>query len=91
MHLMQELPSTAVRLVHIQHGDSRPYGCAQRSEVLAGIESDVLETFLAQLALVDDVPNGITEKLATLLAADRLPKADQLAALYTEASGESLL
>lgn len=58
---------------------------------MAGIESEVLETFLAQLALVEDVPSVITEKLAVLLAADKLPRAEQLAALYTEASGESLL
>ena len=58
---------------------------------MAGIESEVLETFLAQLANVEDVPSAITEKLAILLAADKLPKPEQLAALYAEASGESLL
>lgn len=58
---------------------------------MAGIESEVLETFLAQLADVEDVPRAITEKLAVLLTADKLPKPEQLAALFTEASGESLL
>jgi hypothetical protein len=58
---------------------------------MAGIESEVLETFLAQLADDDDVPTAITEKLGELLAAAKLPKPEQLAALYAEASGEALL
>lgn len=58
---------------------------------MAGIESEVLETFLAQLAHTEGVPGAVTEGLATLLAADKLPKPDQLAALYAETSGESLL
>jgi hypothetical protein len=58
---------------------------------MASIESELLETFLAQLAQVEDVPTPITEKLAVLLAADKLPKPEQLVALYAEASGESLL
>jgi hypothetical protein len=58
---------------------------------MAGIESEVLETFLAQLAHVEDVPSAITEKLGELLAAAKLPKPEQLAALYAEASGEPLL
>lgn len=58
---------------------------------MAGIESEVLDTFLAALTDVDDVPPQITESLGRLLAADKLPKPDQLVALYTEASGESAL
>ena len=58
---------------------------------MAGIESEVLETFLAALTDVDDVPPQVTERLAALLAADKLPKPDQLVALYTGASGESAL
>lgn len=58
---------------------------------MAGIESEVLETFLAELTALNDVPSQATESLATLLAADKLPKPDQLVALYTEASGESAL
>jgi len=58
---------------------------------MAGIESEVLETFLTQLADDDDVPTAITEKLGELLAAAKLPKPEQLAALYAEASGEALL
>ena len=58
---------------------------------VAGIESEVLDTFLAALTDVDDVPPQVTESLARLLAADKLPKPDQLVALYTDASGESAL
>lgn len=58
---------------------------------MADIESEVLDTFLAALTDVDDVPPQVTESLARLLAADKLPKPDQIVALYTEASGESAL
>ena len=58
---------------------------------MAGIESEVLDTFLAALIDVDEVPPQVTESLAELLAADKLPKPDQLVALYTDASGESAL
>jgi 3-dehydroquinate synthase class II len=57
---------------------------------MAGIESEVLETFLAQLQNAEDVPAGVAEQLGTLLAADKLPKAEQLAALYAADSGEPL-
>lgn len=58
---------------------------------MAGIESEVLDTFVAELTSVDGVPSQVSESLATLLAADKLPKPDQLVALYTDASGESAL
>lgn len=58
---------------------------------MADIESEVLDTFLAELTALNEVPSQVTENLATLLAADRLPKPDELVALYTEASGESAL
>lgn len=58
---------------------------------MAGIGSEVLETFLAELASVDDVPTAIAEKLEELLSAAKLPKPEQLTALYAEASGEPLL
>ena len=58
---------------------------------MSGIESEVMETFLAQLAHSEDVSSAVTKKLGTLLAGDKLPKPDQLATLYAEASGESLL
>ncbi|WP_454174679.1 hypothetical protein [Gordonia sputi] len=55
------------------------------------IESEVLETFLAELTTIDDVPPDVATRLGALLAADKLPKQDQLVALYTNASGESAL
>jgi len=58
---------------------------------VASIESEVLSVFLAELATDADVPAQVTETLATLFTADKLPRSDELAALYTEASGESAL
>ena len=58
---------------------------------MAGIESEVFDTFLAALTDVDDVPPQVTKSLARLLTADKLPKPDQLVVLYTEAGGESTL
>lgn len=58
---------------------------------MAAIDSEVLDTFLTELTTVDDVPPKVTNGLATLLAADKLPKPDQLVAVYTDASGESAL
>lgn len=58
---------------------------------MAGIESEILDTFLADLTQGDDVPPQIIESLAVQLAADKLPMPDRLAALYTDASGESAL
>ena len=58
---------------------------------MASIEAEVLDTFLSQLAHGEDVPDVVREKLGELLSTDKLPKPEQLAALYTEASGESLL
>ncbi|WP_158602883.1 hypothetical protein [Jiangella rhizosphaerae] len=57
---------------------------------MTGIESEVLETFLVQLRNAEDVPAAVAEKLGTLLAADKLPKAEHLAALYASESGEPL-
>ena len=58
---------------------------------MPGIESEVLDTFLAELTAVDGVPPQVIESLAAFLAADKLPKPDQLVGLYTDASGESAL
>lgn len=58
---------------------------------MASIESEVMETFLTELTALNDVPSQVTERLAELLVADKLPKADQLVALYTDSSGESAL
>jgi hypothetical protein len=58
---------------------------------MAGIEAEVLETFLAQLAQCSDVPDSLVSNVGELLAADKLPKPDQLADLYAKAAGESAL
>lgn len=58
---------------------------------MASIESDVLEAFKEQLLQDEGIPRALTEKLGALLAAEKLPKPDQLATLYTEATGESAL
>lgn len=58
---------------------------------MAGIESEILDTFLTELTHVDDVPSQIIERLSAQLAAEKLPKPDGLAALYTDASGEAAL
>lgn len=55
---------------------------------MSGIEAEVLKEFLTELT---GVPTSVSAKLAILLAADKLPKAEELAALYTEASGETAL
>lgn len=57
---------------------------------MAGIESEVLETFLAQLQNAEDLPAGFAAKIGDLLAADKLPRAEQLTALYAADSGEPL-
>lgn len=57
---------------------------------MAGVESEVLEAFLAQLAHTAYVPSALADRLGTLLAAEKLPKPEQLAALYADASGETL-
>lgn len=58
---------------------------------MAGIEAEVLDTFLAQLAHNSDVPAALASSIGELLAADKLPKPDQLADLYTKTAGESVL
>lgn len=58
---------------------------------MASIEVEVLETFLAQLAQCNEVPASLASSIGELLAANKLPKPDQLADLYTRAIGESVL
>ena len=58
---------------------------------MAGIEADVLETFLVQLTHCSDVPDSLVSSVRALLAADKLPKPDQFADLYAQAAGESAL
>lgn len=55
---------------------------------MAGIESEVLEEFLAKLQTTHDVPVKVTEQLGSLLADEKLPKVDQLVAQYMAYSGD---
>jgi len=55
---------------------------------MAEIEADVLAAFVAQLASDGAVPSSLAVSVGQLLAADKLPKADQLADLYTAAASE---
>ena len=52
---------------------------------------DFLYRQIPELTSVDDVPSAIAEKLGELLSAAKLPKPEQLTALYAEASGEPRL
>jgi hypothetical protein len=58
---------------------------------MAGIEAEVLDTFLAQLTHCSDVPHSLASSVGQLLAADKLPKPEQLADLYAKTAGESVL
>ncbi|WP_411558250.1 hypothetical protein [Plantibacter sp. MPB07] len=58
---------------------------------MAGIEFEVLDTFLSDLTGIDEVPEAVTDALAKLLASEKLPKPEVLVSLYTEASGELAL
>lgn len=49
---------------------------------MAGIESDVLATFLGRLKVSDDVPAAVAERLEVVLVQKKLPKPDELARLY---------
>jgi hypothetical protein len=55
-----------------------------------GIESDVFATFIERLGSAEAIPASVVEGLAASLAQDKLPKPDDLVALYSEASGEPL-
>lgn len=58
---------------------------------MAGIDGEVLETFLAQLKHRSEVSASLASSVGELLAADKLPKPDQLADLYAQVAGESVL
>jgi hypothetical protein len=55
---------------------------------MAGIESDVLTTFFERLKASTDVPVAVAEELGNLLAQEKLPKPEELAILYSRASGD---
>ena len=57
---------------------------------MAGIEADVIEAFLERLKISDDVPVLVAEKLSSALAKDKLPKADEIAEMYREGSGDPI-
>ncbi len=58
---------------------------------MASVEAEVLKEFLVQLSQCGDVPASLASRVGELLAADKLPKADQLADVYAKAAGESVL
>jgi hypothetical protein len=55
---------------------------------MAGIESDVLTTFLDQLKDSGEAPEGLVDQLRVALSQVKLPKADELAVLYADCSGD---
>lgn len=57
---------------------------------MAGVESEVLKTFLNKLDSVEDVSAAVHVQLGNMLAAERLPTADQLVNLFMSESGKPL-
>ena len=57
---------------------------------MAGIDAEILESFLLQLADSATVPAPVVEGLRSSVSADRLPKPEQLVALYVANSGDAL-
>ena len=55
---------------------------------MAGIEANVFESFLERLTATGDVPEQVTEKLGSVLAQEQLPKADGIAEIYRDGSGD---
>jgi hypothetical protein len=60
----------------------------QKRGDMAGIDADVMATFLDRLEEYKDLPATITEKLGAVLAQEKLPKPDELATLYSAESGD---
>jgi hypothetical protein len=54
---------------------------------MAGIESDVLAAFLAQIRETPEVPDAVVDGLQEMLSAEKLPKAERLAHLFAAQSG----
>jgi hypothetical protein len=61
-----------------------------RDKSLAGIEADILAEFYARLDDSNDIAPAVVEHLRTMLAQDKLPKADEIAALYLAESGDRI-
>lgn len=57
---------------------------------MAGIEAEVLASYVAQLKASNDAPAAVAEKLGVALAQEKLPKVDELVALYSDGSGDTL-
>ena len=57
---------------------------------MAGPESEIVETFVAQLKNADEVPAAVADRLAKLLSGDSLPKPQVLVELFDAESGEAL-
>jgi hypothetical protein len=57
---------------------------------VAGIGSDVLAEFTDRLSTCEAVPAAVANQLPTLLAEEKLPKAEVLVALYNAESGDRL-
>ena len=57
---------------------------------MPGPESEIIETFVAQLTSTDQVPIAVADRLADLLSRDSLPKSQVLVDLFEAESGEAL-
>lgn len=57
---------------------------------MAGVESEVLEAFLAQLENATGIPAALAERLGSLLSQEKLPKVDELVELFAVSSGDPL-
>lgn len=94
----QSVLSWATRLVSnrvantVRIGALAPFRMGSDQGVaVAGIEAQVLEEFLARLSERSEVPDSLVSEVGKVLAADKLPKPDRLAELYSKATGEELL
>lgn len=57
---------------------------------MAGIEWDVLTTFLVRLKESGEVPAELVDEFSAALTEQKLPNADELAAMYAAGSGDRL-
>lgn len=55
---------------------------------MAGIESDVMDEFIARLEDSNTVPARVVTQLRTLLSGDKLPKPETLVSLFSAESGD---
>lgn len=57
---------------------------------MPGPESEIIETFVAQLKSTDKVPPAVADQLAELLSGGSLPKPQLLVEVFEAESGEAL-